>query len=346
VATVGRFPGFRKPNTTPTPDELFDVVLPRIDNLAELKVVLYVIRRTFGFGKERDRISLNQFTKGIVTRDGRRLDEGVGLSRSAIVKGLRRAVRDGYLRRIIVCPACGEEVPQECLEEEERAWRIRPRGSEELQEGSTVVQVAPRACPLCGAPLRGREEVYYALRWAEEEGVVNDADYPQSTALTGGSQRSRLGVVNGVDSQETVIQETVIQETASASGSASAEPEAAQSPDGLWGESDAFAPLPPIALGYLERIRAASNDRDRIAVLGSAQRELLGSEPDYARLGGLAREFGFEAVVAALVRAAGHARSLNYVAAILEAKRRRREADGPERRRRYISGRYAECIRH
>ena len=38
------FSGFARPTTTDTPDELFDLIMPRIDNLAELKCVMYVIR--------------------------------------------------------------------------------------------------------------------------------------------------------------------------------------------------------------------------------------------------------------------------------------------------------------
>ena len=43
-----RFKGYSKPNYTPVPDELFDEQLPDLSG-AELKVLLYIIRRTFGF---------------------------------------------------------------------------------------------------------------------------------------------------------------------------------------------------------------------------------------------------------------------------------------------------------
>src|SRR5215213_8522321 len=58
---------------------------------AELKVLLYVIRRTFGFKKDFDNISLAQICKGIKTRDGEVLDSGTGLSLSTVqtaIKGL------------------------------------------------------------------------------------------------------------------------------------------------------------------------------------------------------------------------------------------------------------------
>ncbi len=71
------FRGFRFPNTTPVPDELFDELLADLSG-AELKVLMYICRRTFGFKKERDTISLSQIASGIVTREGRVLDKGTG----------------------------------------------------------------------------------------------------------------------------------------------------------------------------------------------------------------------------------------------------------------------------
>src|SRR5207249_2073679 len=84
------FEGFLTPNYTQVPDQLFDELLPLLSG-AELKVLLYIIRRTFGFKKDYDEISLNQICTGIQTRDGRVLDNGTGLSQSTVlvaVKGL------------------------------------------------------------------------------------------------------------------------------------------------------------------------------------------------------------------------------------------------------------------
>jgi hypothetical protein len=81
--------GFLRPTTTPTPDELFDVWLPRLSG-AELKVLLYIVRRTFGFKKDADAISLSQICKGITTRDGRVLDRGTGLTKTSAYKAVQR----------------------------------------------------------------------------------------------------------------------------------------------------------------------------------------------------------------------------------------------------------------
>jgi phage replication O-like protein O len=91
-----RFGGFTSPNYTQTPNELFDELLPELSE-SELKVLLYVIRRTFGFGKSNDAISINQLAEGITTRDGRQLDHGTGLSRTSVKKATASLVDKGVL---------------------------------------------------------------------------------------------------------------------------------------------------------------------------------------------------------------------------------------------------------
>ena len=82
------FRGYSSPNYTPVPDELFDEQLPDLSG-AELKVLLYVIRRTFGFKRESDNISLSQMLNGLRTRDGRVLDRGVGLSKKTLLQAIK-----------------------------------------------------------------------------------------------------------------------------------------------------------------------------------------------------------------------------------------------------------------
>ncbi len=78
-----------RPTTTPLPDEIYDDWAPKLGE-AELKVLLYIVRRTLGFGKGADAISLTQFINGIVTRDGRVLDHGCGIkSRPNVVRALK-----------------------------------------------------------------------------------------------------------------------------------------------------------------------------------------------------------------------------------------------------------------
>ena len=85
-----KFKGFTKPTYTQTPNEVFDILLNML-NGSELKVLLYIIRRTFGFKKESDNISLNQIVNGIEKKDGSIQDYGTGLSMQSVknaIKGL------------------------------------------------------------------------------------------------------------------------------------------------------------------------------------------------------------------------------------------------------------------
>jgi len=90
------FQGFTSPTYTQVPDELFDELMPRLSE-SELKVLLYVVRRTFGFKKSADDISLKQMVEGIRKRDGTQLDNGTGLSRPGVTKGVRGLVDKGVL---------------------------------------------------------------------------------------------------------------------------------------------------------------------------------------------------------------------------------------------------------
>jgi phage replication O-like protein O len=88
TANQATFQGFQFPTTTPVPDEVFDVLMPQLSG-AELKVLLYICRRTFGFKKDSDTISLHQIAQGIKTRDGRVLDGGTGLCKRHVQRALK-----------------------------------------------------------------------------------------------------------------------------------------------------------------------------------------------------------------------------------------------------------------
>ena len=95
---------FRRPTTTPTPDEIFDEWVHQLKH-SELLVLLYIVRRTFGFRdrygevKDGDTISLRQFHEGIVTKGGRRLDHGCGVrNKTSITQALKRLEELGLIR--------------------------------------------------------------------------------------------------------------------------------------------------------------------------------------------------------------------------------------------------------
>jgi DNA-binding transcriptional ArsR family regulator len=96
TAPQSTFDGFTSPNYTQVPDELFDLLMPQLaDN--ELRVLLYIVRRTFGFKRDADTISLSQMVHGITTRDGSVLDAGTGLSKSTVARGLKSLREKGII---------------------------------------------------------------------------------------------------------------------------------------------------------------------------------------------------------------------------------------------------------
>ena len=81
-------PAFSSPNYTQVPDELLDALMASLSD-AELQVLLYIIRRTFGFNQNVDAISQSQMVSGINTRDGRVLDSWTRLSKATMARGLK-----------------------------------------------------------------------------------------------------------------------------------------------------------------------------------------------------------------------------------------------------------------
>jgi len=93
-----KFQGFRLPqeNWFRLPNEWTDITAG-ISSLAELKVIEYVLRHTWGFGDQQKHITLDEFQFGRKRVDGKRLDSGIGMSQPSVIDGIRRAVEDGYL---------------------------------------------------------------------------------------------------------------------------------------------------------------------------------------------------------------------------------------------------------
>ena len=81
------FDGFKEPGYTQVPDVLFDCLMPDLTG-AELKVLLYIIRRTLGFKKNADNIALSQMLTGITRHDGVQLDRGTGLSKKTLLAAI------------------------------------------------------------------------------------------------------------------------------------------------------------------------------------------------------------------------------------------------------------------
>lgn len=77
----------------------FIEAMSRISSLAELKIILYVMRHTWGF-QEYDthkKITIDEFMSGRKLRTRERMDSGTGLSDTGVKEGTAKAIKDGFL---------------------------------------------------------------------------------------------------------------------------------------------------------------------------------------------------------------------------------------------------------
>jgi phage replication O-like protein O len=84
---VGEKEPCAKEGFTQIPNAILDQHLSKINSIAELKITLYVIRKTLGYQKTWDRISHSQF------------EEATGLSSQSVKNGLKAALKSGLVIR-------------------------------------------------------------------------------------------------------------------------------------------------------------------------------------------------------------------------------------------------------
>jgi hypothetical protein len=87
---------FRMPNT-------WTDITAEIDSVAELKVVEYILRHTWGYQEYdlKKHITIDEFVNGRRRQDGSRMDKGTGLSERAVYDGLRKAVANSLIEEEI-----------------------------------------------------------------------------------------------------------------------------------------------------------------------------------------------------------------------------------------------------
>ena len=191
------------PNSTQVPDVILDSWMAELSG-AEFKVLLYIARRTYGFGKDSDSISLTQIAQGITRRDGTILDRGTGISRASVARALKTLEDLGVILRKTNFSETGREF-------EENTYSInldwQPKGG-----GGVPDEPGPSAS--------GRTD-------SEHSGVVSKCDYPLSkdakevvskcaypvAKVNQGWSQNKTRVVSKRYLQETDLQETD-QETA------------------------------------------------------------------------------------------------------------------------------------
>ncbi len=98
------FQGFDKPeqNWFKLPNNWTDITAG-INNIAELKVVEYILRHTWGYQEYglKKCITMDEFVHGRKRQDGSRMDKGTGLSERAVRYGIVKALENGLIEEDI-----------------------------------------------------------------------------------------------------------------------------------------------------------------------------------------------------------------------------------------------------
>jgi hypothetical protein len=99
-ASIDQFDGFEYPdqNWSKLPHQLSDELLADIETVAELKVVIYLLRHTWGYQEFGifKHITVDEFIRGRKYKNGERMDRGTGLSEMSV----RRRVGSSTQARI------------------------------------------------------------------------------------------------------------------------------------------------------------------------------------------------------------------------------------------------------
>lgn len=247
------------PNSTQIPDVILDHWMARLSG-AEFKVVLYIARRTYGFGKESDTISINQLSRGIRKRDGQQLDSGTGLSRSSVKSACASLVSKGILIKT-QSTVDGSDEP------DQNTYRLNLYASiEEAQEGEDPGNLGSN-------DEVGQKQTHLGQKSAHLSGASNiDQEVGQKSTHLGQisthqGQKSTYrrpvittGVGQKLAPQETE-QETDLQETATGSRLSTVDNQsvaAVFTPSALTGEEDAVPLLHNIGFSKRDAIQIAS----------------------------------------------------------------------------------------
>ncbi len=96
----GVFPGFRRPDSAyfSLPNEWTDITAD-IQSLAELKIVEYIARHTWGFNEYggKKHITTDEFMHGRLKGKDTRMDRGTQLSDRGVKDGIELAEKHGYI---------------------------------------------------------------------------------------------------------------------------------------------------------------------------------------------------------------------------------------------------------
>lgn len=163
------FSGFERPesNYFKMPNDWIDLTA-QISNVAELKVVQYILRHTWGYHEYdiQKHITVDEFSRGRRRNDGSRMDMGTGLSERAVRYGLQAAVAHRLVEETIDDTDRGRTKKYYSL-------RMNPRFSsnderQDLQSGVQSLHPGMQTLPPSGADFAPRSE-----KDTQERNIIN-----------------------------------------------------------------------------------------------------------------------------------------------------------------------------
>lgn len=105
------FQGFYRQRYTQIPNDFLDDYMTRL-KLGEIRALLYIMRRTFGFPGDDHAgraISLQQMEHGLVIK-GKQVDHGTGLAHATLLAALQSLEAKGYITtERVISPERGNE---------------------------------------------------------------------------------------------------------------------------------------------------------------------------------------------------------------------------------------------
>ena len=123
------FPGWNSPdqNWSKLPHELVNLI--HVMKESELKVTLYILRHTWGFGnyESYQAMTVDEIQHGRNRVGGGRLDKGTGLSKQSVITGTKAAIARGTLEEI-----------SHTKDKARIRKSYRLRGREEVSQGSKI----------------------------------------------------------------------------------------------------------------------------------------------------------------------------------------------------------------
>jgi hypothetical protein len=254
------------PNSTQIPDIILDHWMAHLSG-SDFKVLMYVARRTYGFGRESAAISLSQIANGLVKRDGTRLDSGTGGSRSSVARSLKNLEQIKLILR-------HQNFNDEIGDFDQNTYSINLDWMPSNDENLLPIEENNGA-----------------------QGVVSNGDHLVSKSDRGWSQVETTGSLNlrlGVVSKRDYIRETVREtekETAAAESSKKTKPREVSAAAEDFGER-----LPPETSELVERLVGAGLNRNDARKFATAspdesrrQLEYLPYKPDLENPGAYLR---------------------------------------------------------